>query len=151
MWYLQIIPFFTKNIRILLPLLIVVGVILGAWWKIGNLEDQLASKDKEIVALKAKLEQEKLKLVYEKVRSSEAKLTIYRLEDTIKETNSLLEKSRVNEKELQSLVNKWKSKPPKEVIKYVKQIVKVKDNKNVTLQEYQDINKKISRLVYSEL
>lgn len=151
MWYLQIIPFFTKNIRILLPLLIVVGVILGAWWKIGNLEDQLASKDKEIVALKAKLEQEKLKLAYEKVRSSEAKLTIYRLEDTIKETNSLLEKSRVNEKELQSLVNKWKSKPPKEVIKYVKQIVKVKDNKNVTLQEYQNINKKISRLVYSEL
>ena len=62
-----------------------------------------------------------------------------------------IENMKVNENALRAEVTKWKNQTPKEVIKYVEKIVKVKDKKNATCEDYKRVNENISKIKYKDL
>ena len=73
------------------------------------------------------------------------------LSSAIDKTNTAIENMKVNENALRAEVTKWKNQTPKEVIKYVEKIVKVKDKKNATCEDYKRVNENISKIKYKDL
>ena len=73
------------------------------------------------------------------------------LKDAINNTNAAIDRLKVNEKALADEVEKWKHKKPEVVVKYVNNVIRSKNDNNVTCKEYEDANKAIGKLKYEEL
>ena len=140
------IKMFFANFKSWLPGLLVILVVVGILTYVKLLKNDIKKYESTIDSYKVL------------VKEYEANATIAKLElnnnslsSAIDKTNTAIENMKVNENALRAEVTKWKNQTPKEVIKYVEKIVKVKDKKNATCEDYKRVNENISKIKYKDL
>ena len=152
----KILTLLMGNIRSIIPLAVVVIVVLYYQLKINNIENRYEKQLKDKIVIIDKLNKEATVLnskILEKDKIiSSNEISINNLTTTIDKSNIEIERIKVDNKNLQAKLNNWANNPiEKEVIKYIDKIIYVKDKNNVTCKDYEDINKRISKMRYEDL
>lgn len=144
------------NFRSLIPLILMILVVGYYNIKITKIEKDYEKQIKERVTRIDTLNNKVILLNSELLEKNKIitthELSIQNLLTSVEKTKVELENIRVDNKNLQAKLNNWANNPiEKEVIKYIDKIIYVKDKNNVTCKDYEDINKRISKMRYEDL
>ena len=144
------------NFRSLIPLILMILVVGYYNIKITKIEKDYEKQIKEKVTRIDTLNNKVILLNSELLEKNKIitthELSIQNLLTSVEKSKIELENIRVDNKNLQAKLNNWASNPiEKEVIKYIDKIIYVKDKNNVTCKDYEDINKRISKMRYEDL
>ncbi len=144
------------NFRSLIPLILMILVVGYYNIKITKIEKDYEKQIKEKVTRIDTLNNKVILLNSELLEKNKIisthELSIQNLLTSVEKSKIELENIRVDNKNLQAKLNNWANNPiEKEVIKYIDKIIYVKDKNNVTCKDYEDINKRISKMRYEDL
>lgn len=144
------------NFRSLIPLILMILVVGYYNIKITKIEKDYEKQIKEKVTRIDILNNKVILLNSELLEKNKIitthELSIQNLLTSVEKSKIELENIRVDNKNLQAKLNNWANNPiEKEVIKYIDKIIYVKDKNNVTCKDYEDINKRISKMRYEDL
>ena len=145
------IKMFFANFKSWLPGLIVILVVAGILTYVKLLKNDIKKYEATIGSSKELVKEYDANATIAKLEIATLELNNNSLSSAIDKTNIAIENMRVNENALRAEVTKWKNQTPKEVIKYVEKIVKVKDKKNATCEDYKRVNENISKIKYKDL
>ena len=145
------IKMFFANFKSWLPGLLVILVVVGILTYIKLLKNDIKKYEGTIGSYKELVKEYEANATIAKLEIATLELNNNSLSSAIDKTNTAIENMKVNENALRAEVTKWKNQTPKEVIKYVEKIVKVKDKKNATCEDYKRVNENISKIKYKDL
>lgn len=145
------IKMFFANFKSWLPGLLVILVVVGILTYVKLLKNDIKKHESTIDSYKVLVKEYETNATIAKLEIATLELNNNSLSSAIDKTNTAIENMKVNENALRAEVTKWKNQTPKEVIKYVEKIVKVKDKKNATCEDYKRVNENISKIKYKDL
>lgn len=145
------IKMFFANFKSWLPGLLVILVVVGILTYVKLLKNDIKKHEATIDSYKVLVKEYESNATIAKLEIATLELNNNSLSSAIDKTNTAIENMKVNENALRAEVTKWKNQTPKEVIKYVEKIVKVKDKKNATCEDYKRVNENISKIKYKDL
>lgn len=126
------------------PYIVLLLVVLGVVYKFYSMSSTIDSLRTTV----HNLELQKTTLEYNIRIAEQSNRTLSTALDELNQHVSSLETSKTA---LQDELTKWKNQPPKEVVKIIEKVIKVKDHTSITLEECINVNKSISKLIYKEL